>query len=82
LEKRALTAKLRCNAQRGAEAKSQKMSVRPGGRSEMAERPAREAAFAGRRERQISRGVVHRTRAPVRTAILMVERAGVVPTGD
>jgi hypothetical protein len=25
---------------------------------------------------------VHRTRAPVRTAILMVENAGVVPTGD
>jgi hypothetical protein len=25
---------------------------------------------------------VHRTRAPVRTAILMVERAGVIPTGD
>jgi mannose-6-phosphate isomerase-like protein (cupin superfamily) len=30
----------------------------------------------------VSRGVVHRTRAPVRTAILMVERAGVIPTGD
>jgi len=30
----------------------------------------------------VSRGVVHRTRAPVRTAIVMVERAGVVPTGD
>ena len=27
-------------------------------------------------------GVVHRTRAPVRTAILMVEPAGVIPTGD
>ena len=27
-------------------------------------------------------GVVHRTRAPVRTAILMVEPAAVVPTGD
>ena len=27
-------------------------------------------------------GVVHRTRAPVRTAILMVEPAGVAPTGD
>src|SRR3954452_17497842 len=46
LEKRALTAKLRCNAQRGAWTKSQKMSVRPCVRSEMAERPAREAAFA------------------------------------
>ena len=30
----------------------------------------------------VPRGVVHRTRAPERTAILMVEAAGVVPTGD
>ena len=30
----------------------------------------------------VPRGVVHRTRAPVRTAILMVEPAGVEPTGD
>ena len=30
----------------------------------------------------VPRGVVHRTRAPVRTSILMVEPAGVVPTGD
>jgi len=30
----------------------------------------------------VPRGVVHRTRAPVRSAILMVESAGVVPTGD
>jgi mannose-6-phosphate isomerase-like protein (cupin superfamily) len=30
----------------------------------------------------IPRTVVHRTRAPVRTAILMVEAAGVQPTGD
>jgi mannose-6-phosphate isomerase-like protein (cupin superfamily) len=30
----------------------------------------------------VPRGVVHRTRAPVRTAILMVETAGVDPTGD
>jgi mannose-6-phosphate isomerase-like protein (cupin superfamily) len=30
----------------------------------------------------VPRGVVHRTRAPARTAILMVESAGVVPTGD
>jgi len=28
------------------------------------------------------RGVVHRTRAPRRTTILMVKAAGVVPTGD
>jgi mannose-6-phosphate isomerase-like protein (cupin superfamily) len=30
----------------------------------------------------VPRGVVHRTRAPQRAAILMVEAAGVVPTGD
>jgi mannose-6-phosphate isomerase-like protein (cupin superfamily) len=30
----------------------------------------------------VPRGVVHRTRAPERTIILMVEGAGVTPTGD
>jgi mannose-6-phosphate isomerase-like protein (cupin superfamily) len=30
----------------------------------------------------VPRGVVHRTRAPERTVTLMVELAGVVPTGD
>jgi mannose-6-phosphate isomerase-like protein (cupin superfamily) len=30
----------------------------------------------------VPRGVVHRTRAPRRATILMVEAAGVVPTGD
>jgi mannose-6-phosphate isomerase-like protein (cupin superfamily) len=30
----------------------------------------------------IPRGVEHRTRAPMRTSILMIEAAGVVPTGD
>jgi mannose-6-phosphate isomerase-like protein (cupin superfamily) len=30
----------------------------------------------------IPRGVIHRTRAPERTVMLMVEGAGVVPTGD
>jgi mannose-6-phosphate isomerase-like protein (cupin superfamily) len=30
----------------------------------------------------VPRGVVHRTRAPVRTVIVMVEPAGVQPTGD
>jgi mannose-6-phosphate isomerase-like protein (cupin superfamily) len=30
----------------------------------------------------VPRGVMHRTRAPQRTAILMVEAAGVAPTGD
>ena len=30
----------------------------------------------------VPRGVTHRTRAPERTVVLMVENAGVVPTGD
>jgi hypothetical protein len=30
----------------------------------------------------VPKGVVHRTRAPGRTVILMVEGAGIVPTGD
>jgi mannose-6-phosphate isomerase-like protein (cupin superfamily) len=30
----------------------------------------------------VPRGVVHRTRAPERSVILMVEAAGVIPTGD
>jgi len=30
----------------------------------------------------VPRGVVHRTRAPVKTSVLMVEAAGVGPTGD
>jgi cupin superfamily acireductone dioxygenase involved in methionine salvage len=30
----------------------------------------------------VPRGVVHRTRAPDRTVILMIEGAGVAPTGD
>jgi mannose-6-phosphate isomerase-like protein (cupin superfamily) len=30
----------------------------------------------------IPKGVVHRTRAPQRTAVLMVERSSVKPTGD
>jgi len=30
----------------------------------------------------VPKGVVHRTRAPVRTVILMVEGADIVPTGD
>lgn len=30
----------------------------------------------------VPRGVMHRTRAPERTVILMVESAGIVPTGD
>lgn len=30
----------------------------------------------------VPRGIVHRTRAPERTVILMVEGAGIIPTGD
>jgi mannose-6-phosphate isomerase-like protein (cupin superfamily) len=30
----------------------------------------------------VPRGVIHRTRAPERTIILMVEQAGIIPTGD
>jgi mannose-6-phosphate isomerase-like protein (cupin superfamily) len=30
----------------------------------------------------VPKGIVHRTRAPERTVILMVEGAGIVPTGD
>jgi len=30
----------------------------------------------------VPKGVLHRTRAPQRTVILMMERAGIVPTGD
>jgi mannose-6-phosphate isomerase-like protein (cupin superfamily) len=30
----------------------------------------------------VPKGLVHRTRAPERTVILMVEGAGVIPTGD
>jgi mannose-6-phosphate isomerase-like protein (cupin superfamily) len=30
----------------------------------------------------VPRGVLHRTRAPVRSVVLMIENKGVVPTGD
>jgi mannose-6-phosphate isomerase-like protein (cupin superfamily) len=30
----------------------------------------------------VSKGIVHRTRAPERSIILMVENAGIIPTGD
>ena len=30
----------------------------------------------------VPKGILHRTRAPDRTVILMVENAGIVPTGD
>ena len=30
----------------------------------------------------ISRNVMHKTRAPIKTVILMVENRGIIPTGD
>jgi mannose-6-phosphate isomerase-like protein (cupin superfamily) len=30
----------------------------------------------------VPKGVMHRTRSPERTVILMVENAGIIPTGD
>lgn len=39
-------------------------------------------ALAARQGLVVPRGVKHRTRAPERTVILMVENAGIVPTGD
>ena len=30
----------------------------------------------------VPKGVLHRTRAPQRTVILMIENAGIIPTGD
>jgi len=30
----------------------------------------------------VPKGVVHRTRAPEKTVVLMIETAGIVPTGD
>jgi hypothetical protein len=30
----------------------------------------------------VPKGTLHRPRAPVRTVVLMVEGAGIVPTGD
>lgn len=30
----------------------------------------------------VPKGIVHRTRAPKRTVILMIENAGIIPTGD
>jgi mannose-6-phosphate isomerase-like protein (cupin superfamily) len=44
---------------------------------------ARDTVVLGRHQGYtVPKGVLHRTRAPRRTAILMVEAAGVVPTGD
>jgi mannose-6-phosphate isomerase-like protein (cupin superfamily) len=42
----------------------------------------RTVELAPRQGSVIPQGVLHRTRAPERTAILMVENAGIIPTGD
>ena len=42
----------------------------------------RTVELAERQGLMVPRGVRHRTRAPERTIILMVENAGIVPTGD
>ena len=42
----------------------------------------RTVELAPRRGFVVPRGIVHRTRAPERAVILMVEGAGIVPTGD
>jgi mannose-6-phosphate isomerase-like protein (cupin superfamily) len=41
----------------------------------------RSVELAPRQGFTVPKGVVHRTRAPVRSVVLMVEGAGVVPTG-
>ena len=42
----------------------------------------RTVALGPRQGSVVPKGAVHRTRAPQRCAILMVENAGIVPTGD
>jgi mannose-6-phosphate isomerase-like protein (cupin superfamily) len=42
----------------------------------------RSVELAPRQGFTVPRGIVHRTRAPERAVVLMVEPAGVVPTGD
>src|ERR1700694_3952953 len=42
----------------------------------------RTVALGPRQGFVVPKGVVHRTRAPRKTVILMVEGAGIVPTGD
>jgi mannose-6-phosphate isomerase-like protein (cupin superfamily) len=45
-------------------------------------KPGRVVALDPRQGFVVPRGVVHRTRAPERTVILMVETPNVIPTGD
>jgi len=42
----------------------------------------RTVALSPRQGFVVPKGIVHRTRAPRRTVILMVENAGIIPTGD
>ena len=42
----------------------------------------RTVELAPRQGFMVPKGVVHRTRAPERTVVLMMEAAGIVPTGD
>ena len=44
--------------------------------------PGRVVTLAPREGFVVPKGVVHRTRAPERCVILMVENAGIIPTGD
>ena len=44
--------------------------------------PGRVVTLGPREGFMVPRGVRHRTRAPVRSVILMVETAGIVPTGS
>ena len=44
--------------------------------------PNRTIELAPRQGFVVPKGTVHRTRAPQRTIILMVENAGIIPTGD
>jgi mannose-6-phosphate isomerase-like protein (cupin superfamily) len=46
------------------------------------ERGERTVELAPRQGMVVPKGIVHRTRAPSRTVVLMVEAASVVPTGD
>jgi mannose-6-phosphate isomerase-like protein (cupin superfamily) len=42
----------------------------------------RTVELAARKGFVVPKGVLHRTRAPERTVILMIENAGIIPTGD
>jgi hypothetical protein len=44
--------------------------------------PGRVITLGPREGFVVSKGVRHRTRAPERSIILMVENAGIIPTGD